>query len=94
MLKNSLRRLHIGEQNVLAGAPLSPAGAFIDILGFREPGALRQGVPAVRWPQRAHGLQRGSFVLDQGSYRLISLKIKHLVNIRKISCVSESTATL
>ena len=53
---------------------MSLTGAFIDIARISRDGCITPGDPAVRWPQGAHGLQKGTFALDQGSHRLISLK--------------------
>ena len=72
--ENLLRRLCVDGQKVLAGAPLSLTGAFIDMARISRNGCITPGEPAVRWPQGAHGLQKGTIALNQGSHRLISLK--------------------
>ena len=68
--ENSLRLLHMGGQNVLTGAPLSLTGAFIGIARISRDWCITPGGPVVRRPQVAHGLQRGPFALDEGSYRI------------------------
>ena len=58
--ENSLRRLHIGGQKVLAGAPLSLTGAFMDIARISRDGCITPRGPSygdLRGPmasKRAH----------------------------------------
>ena len=73
--ENSLRRPHIGGQTVLAGTPLSPTGAFMDIAKISRDGRITPGGHFVRWPQGPMA-SKGAHLLfkGQGSHRLISLK--------------------
>ena len=60
--ENSLRRLHIAGQKVLAGGPLSLTGAFTDVARISRDGCITPGCPDVRWPQ-GHMASKGPHLL-------------------------------
>ena len=81
--ENSLRRLPMGGQKVLAGSLLSLTGAFMSRraggLPFPEMGALRQGAPSYGVLRGAHCLQRGHLLfikdrIDSSRSRVLGIR--------------------